>query len=173
MGAIEPQHRDLILREAETGKTLKEIAAIIGCDVHTLWAERRRHPDFDGALERALVSGAYTWLDEMRQEFRNLSFVGDGHDITRAKLSDARLNIAKFYLEKRFPKEFSPKQQIDVRAVVDLAPAIERANERLRVAQVIDLTPTSVTLPPDTETVDTIDKAETAKLDALTAKMFE
>lgn len=121
----ETQRQDVLTR-ARDGATLKSIAESLGIDRHTLYHYLDRNPEFEAALERAMVKGAYAFLDDMRTALVENLCNGDDALIGRVKLEAAR-----FWLEKRFPREFSPKQQIDVRHVIDLAPSIERA--RLRV----------------------------------------
>lgn len=139
MGKIETSDQAHILALATSGHTLREISREIGCDVHTLYVYRQTNPEFSEQLEKALIAGAYAWLDEVRETlFTNLS-EGANPLIARVKLEAAR-----FYLEKRFRREFAPETKISVQHAIDLRPALESARLRLaNYGQVIDLTPNS------------------------------
>lgn len=153
MGKIETSDRARILELATSGHTLREISQEIGCDRHTLYLYREANPEFSEQLEKALINGAYAWLDEVRETlFSNLS------DGANALIAKVKLEVARFYLEKRFRREFAPETKISVQHAIDLRPALESARLRLaNYGQVIDLTPTTSTLTTDRPSVASAD----------------
>ena len=137
------------LDRASTGDTLVAIAKALGVSVVTIWRRRKDDHEFDAALERAITEGAFCRLDGLRDELD--AYLCNGGAASTAK---ARMDLFKFWLEKRLPATFAPRQQVDMNITIDLAGSIQRAQQRaLTSAQVIDLTATSVTLASDTISV--------------------
>lgn len=138
---------EAILSDARDGKSMAQLAEILGMDKRYLYEYRQRNPDFALALEKALLDGAFEYLDRLRREFEDLS------DDRNPGIARVKLEAAKFWLEKRFPKVFGARMAIEVEHKVDISAALAKARQRVE-SQVIDGIVLSRALSTDSQSVD-------------------
>ena len=169
---ITPESKEKMLDAAADGKTLEGIAQAAGIDKRTLFDFRRANPEFAARLEETLLDGAFVLLDKLRAELiENLSIstvnvtmlnTDEARKVAPSDLGLTRIDPAlarikleamKFYLEKRWPKIFGAKIDVNIKQTIDIRGAIARAKERV-VSQVIEGQVINEALSTDSQSVD-------------------
>ncbi|MDE2103154.1 MAG: helix-turn-helix domain-containing protein [Patescibacteria group bacterium] len=154
--------RDSIIDRAAEGATLRAIAEALGVNVRTLFDYRRAHPEFAAALERAAEDHAESWLDDLRQDVLN----NLNNGVLDPAVLRVKLELARFYLEKRFPNKYGARVNVDVKHHVDISGALDRARARRAAMQVIDgIVLSSVTSTDGQSVVALPNAAEPADID--------
>ena len=138
---------------AAEGKTLRQIAGALGCDMRKIHQMMAESATFAGRFARARKNGLELLADDL------VTAHTDDPDIQRAKLKSENV---RWLLARRLPAQYGDRLAVDVSGQIDLAAALRDANARLqpisdqRAAAIVhdaEFKELSAPKPADTESV--------------------
>lgn len=135
-----PLVKDAVIEAALTEKTVRRVAARVGCSVSTLYDEMERDAVFAERFMRARKMNLRVEADELR-------VIADDPelDVNRARLISDNL---KWLLSRQLQAEYGDRMDINVTQTVDISQALTDA--RRRALQLVeDVTPHQVLQLPD------------------------
>lgn len=118
------------IESARQGQTLNAVALVVGVSRPTIDRHRKNDATFKAAMDEAMLANAFDRLDLLREDIE--AKLSDNPDRNNAVSATARIANLKFWLEKRFPAVFAPRQQIDVTQRLELGDLLASARLRER-----------------------------------------